>query len=366
MRAKLLFTVIFFLFSICSYAQLWDNYDGVGDLSYTSEGSWSVSAGLYVAGTGSLTTPEHSYASYDMTNQIAGWDLSNSNTNEWIGWMDCNRSSISGWGASSYSCGMVLAANSDDFNDPTTEGYAVGFKNTDDELVVFRFTAGIVDGTADLPGTSVEIVNSGYAYSDGDNGVNFYVKLESDGKWTIKYKAGAELSDASAVLAASYDGGSATSSSVDDTYRGTSYKYSGWVYAHNSGGSEEAYFDNYGFSQSSALPVELISFTANYFNNSIQLKWQTATETNNYGFEIERASSLTTPSLEEQVGSSQSSVGNQENLQSAIQNPKWEAVGFVKGAGNSSSLKEYSYLSDNIGHCDSNSSSRWRYQNSRP
>jgi hypothetical protein len=35
-----------------------------------------------------------------------------------------------------------------------------------------------------------------------------------------------------------------------------------------------------------ALPVELTSFTAKSINNSILLAWQTATEVNNYGFEI--------------------------------------------------------------------------------
>ncbi len=38
-----------------------------------------------------------------------------------------------------------------------------------------------------------------------------------------------------------------------------------------------------------ALPVELISFDALLINESTQLKWQTASETNNAGFEIERS-----------------------------------------------------------------------------
>jgi hypothetical protein len=37
------------------------------------------------------------------------------------------------------------------------------------------------------------------------------------------------------------------------------------------------------------LPVELASFTAATDQNTIKLKWQTATEINNYGFDIERA-----------------------------------------------------------------------------
>jgi len=39
---------------------------------------------------------------------------------------------------------------------------------------------------------------------------------------------------------------------------------------------------------SGVVPVELVSFAVNAVNNSVDLSWATATETNNYGFEIER------------------------------------------------------------------------------
>jgi hypothetical protein len=75
----------------------------------------------------------------------------------------------------------------------------------------------------------------------------------------------------------------------------------------------------------SALPVELTSFGASVIGSTIKLNWQTATELNNYGFEIER-----------KVGSSQSSVGN------------YEKIGFVNGNGNSNSPKSYSFVDDNV------------------
>jgi len=71
------------------------------------------------------------------------------------------------------------------------------------------------------------------------------------------------------------------------------------------------------------LPVELSSFTASSNQSAVNLKWQTATEVNNYGFEIERASSSTMP------------------LQ------VWEKVGFVNGNGNSNSPKTYSFSDNN-------------------
>ena len=40
------------------------------------------------------------------------------------------------------------------------------------------------------------------------------------------------------------------------------------------------------------LPVELTSFYANVKKNDVELIWSTATEVNNYGFEIERKNDL--------------------------------------------------------------------------
>ncbi len=37
------------------------------------------------------------------------------------------------------------------------------------------------------------------------------------------------------------------------------------------------------------VPVELTSFSASVFVNSIKLEWNTATETNNFGFDVERS-----------------------------------------------------------------------------
>jgi len=78
------------------------------------------------------------------------------------------------------------------------------------------------------------------------------------------------------------------------------------------------------------LPVELNTFSANVNDNSVTLKWQTQTEVDNYGFEIER-----------KVSSTQSSVGSQS------QNT-WEKIGFIQGHGNSNSLKEYSFVDNTV------------------
>lgn len=63
------------------------------------------------------------------------------------------------------------------------------------------------------------------------------------------------------------------------------------------------------------LPVEIIYFRAFAVGDSVWLQWGTATEVNNYGFNVQR-----------------SSKDNQ-----------WELLGFVQGNGNSHSPKHYEY-----------------------
>ncbi len=70
------------------------------------------------------------------------------------------------------------------------------------------------------------------------------------------------------------------------------------------------------------LPVELISFYAETEGNNIKLVWETATELNNYGFEIEQ----------------KFETGN------------WKKIGFIFGHGNSNSPKHYSFINKNPGY----------------
>jgi hypothetical protein len=68
------------------------------------------------------------------------------------------------------------------------------------------------------------------------------------------------------------------------------------------------------------VPVELTSFNATVIANNIELKWHTATELNNSGFEIERKFS----------------------------NSDWEKIDFVEGNGTTSEENDYSYTDKNI------------------
>ena len=235
---------------------LLDNYDGTGDLTYANNAAsqWSITGGIYVAGTNALSTPEHSCASYDLTNSITGWSLAKANQNVWIGYFKMLRTT-SGWGTTNYGCGSVLACNLADFSSASAQGYALVIENgTTDKVTLVRFSQGIKDGAINLPSNATSIVS--VAVDPGTTGFNFLVELLSDGKWKISYITGAQLSDANAIVKSNYSGGNATSVSADETYTGSSYKYSGWVFSHSSGNNatDKANFDNFGAAQASSGP----------------------------------------------------------------------------------------------------------------
>jgi hypothetical protein len=85
--------------------------------------------------------------------------------------------------------------------------------------------------------------------------------------------------------------------------------------------SNNATVKKYSQSQSDPLPVELTSLTASISGRIIMLNWQTTTEVNNCGFEVERKTA----------------------------NSSWQQIGFVQGHGNSNSLKEYTFIDKQIG-----------------
>ncbi|MHC1736431.1 MAG: T9SS type A sorting domain-containing protein [Ignavibacteriaceae bacterium] len=68
------------------------------------------------------------------------------------------------------------------------------------------------------------------------------------------------------------------------------------------------------------LPVELIYFVGYVNGNFVDLRWGTATEVSNYGFDVHRT----------------------QNFQD------WETLGFVEGNGNSNSPKHYSFLDSTV------------------
>ena len=70
-----------------------------------------------------------------------------------------------------------------------------------------------------------------------------------------------------------------------------------------------------GADEGTTIPVELTSFAAIVNGNSVVLSWSTATETNNFGFTVERKSNFT----------------------------EWTSIGFVNGNGTSVTTNNYSF-----------------------
>ncbi|MCF8240495.1 MAG: T9SS type A sorting domain-containing protein [Melioribacteraceae bacterium] len=79
---------------------------------------------------------------------------------------------------------------------------------------------------------------------------------------------------------------------------------------------------------SSPLPVELTYFEGNATEDGVLLEWKTATEVNNYGFEVERT-------LNPRLSFGHPLPGGKKK--------GWVKIGFVEGYGNSNSPKDYSF-----------------------
>jgi len=69
------------------------------------------------------------------------------------------------------------------------------------------------------------------------------------------------------------------------------------------------------------VPVEMRSFEASVSEDQIILSWTTVSESNNYGFDVQRKTAS---------------------------NDYWETIGFVAGAGTNNSPKIYNYIDEKI------------------
>jgi hypothetical protein len=96
-------------------------------------------------------------------------------------------------------------------------------------------------------------------------------------------------------------------------------------------------FDNFGnlwiatesaglvvFNENGIVPVELASFTYSVTDHKVTLNWQTATETNNQGFQIERRKTLDE------------------------RNEEWSAIGFINGSGTTTEVQTYFFIDENL------------------
>jgi hypothetical protein len=71
----------------------------------------------------------------------------------------------------------------------------------------------------------------------------------------------------------------------------------------------------------SFVPVELVSFSAEVFSSDVTLSWITASELNNYGFQVERRNA---------------------------ESNEWNNIGFVNGNGSSTETQYYSFSDNSV------------------
>jgi hypothetical protein len=165
-----------------------------------------------------------------------------------------------------------------------------------------------------VTGASFNIVNGIYVYGGMRDGASYYEKVVP-GPTIYLYR---EL-----TAGTEWHIGESLTGGYSDVYY--------WAFdlsdvALTPEGLDFIYLGNYGTGSTSfptvsstPLPVELTTFTVAISNNIVELNWETATEVNNYGFEIEK------------------------KILKQVQNDSWEKVSFVEGHGNSNSPKYYTY-----------------------
>ncbi len=195
-------------------------------------------------------------------------------------------------------------------------GYAIVLGNVDepDPIRFVKFTGGI-----QTLGTSTGgLITAG---SPLNNPTNNYMSIAisynpSNDEWTLYGR-----NDGSTTFGDPSDGNlTLLGSVIDNTYTNTDLDYLGTYWQGSTSAGQTAFFDNVSVKIGDiVLPIELNYFYAKVStNNEIILNWSTATEINNYGFEVERSVRRISGSLS-----------------------KWEKIGFVEGAGNRNSPKDY-------------------------
>jgi uncharacterized delta-60 repeat protein len=168
-------------------------------------------------------------------------------------------------------------------------------------------------GNADDVPYSITIDNSGNVYVTGKATIPGFLYDFA----TVKYNsAGTEL------WVQRFDG----ASNMNDGATWVSIDDSGNVFV----AGNSMYFTNFAsdfvvikYSRDSGLPVELTSFTASVSGRDVILKWLTASETNNYGFEIERR-------------------------ESSAEITDWTRIGFINGSGTTTEVRSYYFEDKNL------------------
>ncbi len=204
------------------------------------------------------------------------------------------------------------------------DGYRIRFGDGSDvNKIVFEK---VVNSVPQVLFVSPDFVPTGLK----DIGFVLWVVRFEDSNWQIFTSPLPQFSGdgaAATVVPSVYTASQFQGEFVDSTYKNFNNGYIGVMatFTNTPDAQAAAEFDQFYFSDHalSLLPVELSTFTGKYANNKIELEWETKTEVNNYGFEVERKTR-------------------------DVRSETWENIGFVEGNGNSNSPKYYNFTDDQI------------------
>ncbi|MFB6272254.1 MAG: T9SS type A sorting domain-containing protein [Salinibacter sp.] len=215
---------------------------------------------------------------------------------------------------------FVLAGTSNDIKG-AANAYAVIIGSPDnastnqDSIKVVRFNGGYSDNGELTP------VTSGIAGVDSDYRSIRVTYNPTGNEWSL-YAAASESSfpfDNPLNVPDSNQLGSTTADSGGPVGN-SSAKFLGLHYNHGNDSTVDAIFDDvYITDPGGELPVELATFDATADGEAVHLRWKTASETGNAGFEVQRAT---------------------EN--------GFETLGFVEGAGTTTEATRYTYTAEGL------------------
>ncbi len=183
-----------------------------------------------------------------------------------------------------------------------SDGKIILVGNDGGDFAAVRLTsAGALDNTFDSDGKVSTDIGGTYDYDYGTDLI-----IQSDGKIVVAGYASIGSQNDFALVRYNSDGSLDTSFDTDGkqtTDLGGDDQANAIAVLSNDylvlAGTKDEDFGVTKYQNSTATPVELISFTAINNDNEIILNWKTATEINNYGFQVERQKAKGESSWEE-------------------------------------------------------------------
>lgn len=257
-------------------------------------------------------TNSQKWATLDMSN-VSGYPTTLDDAGGTVTWafnMRQNRDNPEGFSPGEHGLMFVLASSGSDVPGSGNAYAVVLGQDGTDNLKLVSFNGGFSDEGEfqDIAAWSTDL-STGF--------VSVRVTFDSDTKeWTLFAESGTSgypYSDPRNVTA---ERGSAQNSDLT----GDGQKHMGILWNHGQDDSATAFFDDiYVTDPGRNLPVEFASFNVTADGGAARLRWETATETQNAGFEVQRATEH-----------------------------GFESLDFVEGAGTTTESTQYTYTTEGL------------------